>query len=150
MLTIRPIAVEDRAEWDRLWTAYLAFYDTVLPQAVYDSSFARLLADSANEYRGLIAEQDGKAVGLTHYLLHRDMWSVQNICYLQDLFVDPDTRGGGVGRALIAAVHEAAQDAGVFEVFWHTESGNQTARTLYDQVAELTPFVRYSQAVAAP
>ena len=147
MLVIRPIRAGDRAEWGRLWTAYLTFYETVLPQEVYDGSFARLLSDAAHDYNGLIALQDGQAVGLAHYLFHRDMWSVQNICYLQDLFVDPGTRGSGVGRALIAAVHNAAKDAGAFELYWHTQSFNQTARRLYDQVAELTPFVRYAQAV---
>jgi len=51
---------------------------------------------------------------------------------------------------LIAPVHAAAKDAGAFEVYWHTQSFKKTARGLYDQVAELTPFVRYAQAVETP
>jgi GNAT superfamily N-acetyltransferase len=142
-LTIRPLRATDRADWARLWTGYLAFYETVLPQGIYDISFARLMSDAAHEYRGLIAERGGVAVGLAHYLFHRDMWCVANTCYLQDLFVDPALRGGGVGRALIAAVRAAAKAEGAPEVYWHTQSFNSTARRLYDKVAELSPFVRY-------
>ena len=142
-LTIRPLQPQDRADWARLWTDYLAFYVTVLAQDIYDSSFAPLMSDGAHEDPGLIACRGGKAVGLAHYLFHRDMWCVENTCYLQDLFVDPAIRGGGVGRALIAAVRAAATQKGAPEVYWHTQSFNTTARTLYDKVAELTPFVRY-------
>jgi GNAT superfamily N-acetyltransferase len=37
-------------------------------------------------------------LGLTHYLFHRHAWKIENVCYLQDLFVDPAARGTGLGR----------------------------------------------------
>ncbi|WP_264210171.1 GNAT family N-acetyltransferase [Leisingera thetidis] len=145
LLTIRPIKAQDRQSWDRLWTGYLTFYKTSLPAQIYDSSFARLLSADAREYRGLIAELNGEAIGLAHYLLHRDMWTVEDTCYLQDLYVGPEARGAGIGRALIDEVARRATAGNATLLYWHTQEFNNTARRLYDQVAALTPFVKYDK-----
>ncbi|MFZ8942633.1 MAG: extracellular solute-binding protein, partial [Gemmobacter sp.] len=42
----------------RMWTAYLEFYETSVPEQVYATTFARLLDDDPHEFRGLIAELD--------------------------------------------------------------------------------------------
>ncbi len=91
-LIIRALEASDRPEWTRLWTAYLAFYKTILSTDVYDSSFARLTSDAPHEYNGLIAILNGTPVGLAHYVFHRDMWTVEDTCYMMDLFVDPDCK----------------------------------------------------------
>lgn len=62
-VTIRPIRPEDQAEWRRLWTDYLTFYESSVPAAVYATSFARLMGDDPHDYHGLIAECDGKPCG---------------------------------------------------------------------------------------
>lgn len=99
--TIRPLSEGDHADWKRLWTDYLTFYEASVPESVYASTWKRLFAPGEFEPRGFIATIDGKAVGLVHYLDHRSCWSEVNNCYLQDLFSDPDARGNGVGAALI-------------------------------------------------
>ena len=142
-LTIRPLTPDDEQEWHRLWTDYLTFYETSVPEEVYQSSFARLLGDDPHDYHGLLAVIDGRAVGLVHYLFHRHGWKVENVCYLQDLYADPDVRGSGVGRALIEAVYAAADAEGAPQVYWNTQDFNTTARQLYDRVGMLTPFVKY-------
>lgn len=147
-LNIRPITLEDRSDWDRMFTAYLTFYEASRPKEVYDSSFARLLSENEHEFKGLIALKDGKAIGFTHYLFHRHMWSVENTCYLQDLYVDPAIRGTGAGRALIEAVHAEATKSGATGVYWLTQELNKTARQLYDRVGELTPFIKYTKPIA--
>lgn len=144
-LTIRPLVAEDRDDWSRLWTAYLAFYKTTLPPEVYETAFTRLLAPELTEFQGLIAEQDGKPVGLAHFLFHRLLWSIEDTCYLMDLFVDPACRGGGVGRALIEAVHSAAKANGIAVTYWQTEQNNYKGRMLYDQIAAQTPFIVYEK-----
>lgn len=142
-LTIRPLAKADEAAWRPLWTAYLAFYKTRLPEAVFASTFARLTSGEAREFHGLIAEKEGEAVGIAHYLFHRSCWKIENICYLQDLFTMPAARGQGVARALIGAVYAAADAEGSPGVWWLTAEDNYPARTLYDKVAVKSPFVRY-------
>ncbi|UIJ70541.1 GNAT family N-acetyltransferase [Aurantimonas sp. HBX-1] len=144
-VVIRPLAATDEAEWRRLWTAYLDFYEASVPEEVYATSFARMLSDEPNEFRGLIAEVDGRAVGLAHYLFHRHGWRIENVCYLQDLYADPDVRGTGVGRALIEAVYAAADEAGCPSVYWMTQDFNHTARQLYDRIGEKTPFIKYQR-----
>lgn len=142
-VTIRPLQQSDHADWRRLWTDYLTFYETSVPEAVYRTSWARLFADGDFEPRGLIALLDGKAVGLVHYLFHRSTWSVEGNCYLQDLFTAPEARGKGAGAALIEAVREAAAERGVTNIYWMTHETNATARKLYDRVARRTGFIEY-------
>lgn len=144
-LIIRPVTARDEPEWRRLWCAYLAYYETSVPEEIYVSSFARLLGDDAQDYSGLVAELDGRLVGLTHYLFHRHGWKIENTCYLQDLFADPDVRGRGIGRALIEAVYSAADAAGAPSVYWMTQDFSKTARKLYDNIGVLTPFIKYNR-----
>src|SRR5688500_7524546 len=80
-----------------LWKAYLGFYETVLPDEVYASTWSRLL-DAGEPSWGALALQDGTPVGLVHWLYPRTNWSIADNCYLQDLFVAPDGRGQGHGR----------------------------------------------------
>lgn len=144
-ITIRPLARSDHAAWSAMWTAYLEFYRTTLPAEVYETAFERLLSEGSQEFQGLIAEFDGRPVGLAHYLFHRILWSVEDTCYLMDLYTDPDMRGKGVARALIGAVHDAARGAGIPVTYWTTEENNYKGRMLYDKVATRTPFILYEK-----
>ncbi len=143
--TIRPLRAADEADWRRLWTGYLEFYKTSVSEQVYRTTFARLLGDDPQDFHGLVAERDGKLIGLTHYLFHRHCWRIENVIYLQDLYVDPEVRGSGAGRALIEAVYAAADAAGCPSVYWLTQDFNATARLLYDRIAKVTPFIRYNR-----
>ena len=147
-LEIRPLEKGDEAEWRRLWTAYLEFYESSVSEEVYQSSFARMLAGNQgapNEFRGLIALAGGRPVGLVHFLFHRHGWRIENVCYLQDLYADPAVRGTGVGRALIEAVYAAADAEGCPSVYWLTQDFNDTARRLYDRIGKVTPFIKYTR-----
>lgn len=145
MVTIRRIEPGDRADWGRLWTAYLEFYGTSVPDDVYESSFNRLLGDDPQDFNGFLAVQDGRTVGLVHYLFHRHMWKRENVTYLQDLYADPSVRGQGVGQALIEAVYDAADAAGCPAVYWLTQDFNAKARRLYDRIGKQSPFIRYNR-----
>lgn len=143
--TIRPLRAADEADWRRLWTGYLDYYETSVPDGVYATTFARLLGNDPQDFNGLIAEVDGQPMGLAHYLFHRHCWKVENVCYLQDLYVDPAARGTGLGRALIEAVYAAADANGTPAVYWLTQDFNDTGRRLYDRIGKLTPFIRYNR-----
>ncbi|MBT3140844.1 GNAT family N-acetyltransferase [Phaeobacter gallaeciensis] len=128
-----------------MWTDYLAFYETSVPDAVYDATFERLIGDDPQDFSCLVAEQDGALVGLTHFLFHRHAWKIENTCYLQDLYARPETRGTGVGRALIQAVYDTADKKECPSVYWLTQDFNETARKLYDRIGKQTPFIRYQR-----
>ena len=142
-IVIRALQQADESAWRRLWTAYLEFYETAVPEEVYATTWQRLFADGAFEPRGLLAVLDGQPVGLVHYLYHRSCWSIEGNCYLQDLFSDKAARGKGVGAKLIKAVQDAAAERGVKNVYWMTHQSNVTAQSLYDKVARKTGFIEY-------
>ena len=146
-LQIRPLQAADESEWRRLWTLYLEFYESSVEESVYRTTFARLLSGKDNEFRGFVALREGAPIGLTHYLYHRHCWREENVCYLQDLYVDESVRGTGAGRALIEAVYTAAAEDGCARVYWLTQHFNEVGRRLYDRIAQHTPFVVYAQEV---
>lgn len=142
MTTISPLSPADHDEWLALWRGYLEFYEASVADEVTDSTFARILAD--DELHGAIArDAAGRAVGIVHWLSHPATWTTSTYTYLEDLFVAPATRGGGVGRALIEHVRSWAEAAGSSKVYWLTHESNATARALYDRVADGTGFVHY-------
>lgn len=144
-VNVRPLQRDDEAQWRRLWRAYLAFYDTELPDEIYTLQFNRLLSNNPHDFHGLVADVDGDLVGLTHFVYHQHGWRADDVCYLQDLYADPSVRGKGVGRALIEAVYAAADTAGAPSVYWLTQDFNQTARRLYDRIGVKTPFIKYAR-----
>lgn len=141
MTAIRALQAADETAWRRLWAAYLAFYNTELPQHLTDDLFGRLLKGAP--HFALVAERDGAVIGFVHALPHASTWSANGYLYLEDLFVDPAVRGSGAGRKLIEAIYGEANRLGLDRVYWHTETNNKTARTLYDKLATLSDFVQY-------
>ncbi len=142
-IDIRPLQPQDREAWEPLWQGYLRFYETDLDPAITEATWERLMTDGEDPSGLCAVDADGRLVGIVHYLFHRSTWSATEYCYLEDLFVDENRRGSGAGRALIEAVGNAASRRGASRVYWHTQHFNATARSLYDRVADLTPFVRY-------
>jgi GNAT superfamily N-acetyltransferase len=142
MLEVRPFTVDDRDAWEPLWQGYLTFYKSSLPAEVTDTTWHRL-NDPAEPMHGLVAVLDDRIVGIVHYIYHRSTWSVGDYCYLQDLFTTQESRGRGVGRALIEAVYEKAQAHGASRVYWLTHETNTAAQVLYDKVAARSGFIQY-------
>ena len=127
-----------------MWGAYLSFYEATVPEAVYATTFARLLDPARSNQRAFLVEAlNGAPAGLVHFIVHPHNWKTEEVVYLQDLYVDEAVRGTGAGRALIEAVYSWADANGTPEVYWLTQDFNQTARTLYDRIATLTPFIKY-------
>ena len=104
------------------------------------------MSGDARDFHGLVAEADGRLLGLTHYVFHPNLWRPEGVCYLQDLFTAPEARGQGVARALIEGVYAAADAARVPAVYWLTTETNYPGRMLYDRVAVKSPFIRYNRA----
>ena len=143
---VRAVTAEDQTVWLPLWKAYLAFYKTELADAVTQSTWQRLL-DPDEPTHAALAWLDGKALGMVHFIYHRSNWSIHNACYLQDLLVDPDSRGTGVGRALIEYVYATAKADGADKVHWLTHESNATAIQLYERIAERSGLIQYRKAL---
>jgi GNAT superfamily N-acetyltransferase len=145
-ILIRPVAQDDWTAWKPLWDGYNAFYGrvgpTALPEEISRATWSRFF-DGYEPVRALVAEDEGRLVGLAHFLFHRSTIQIGPTCYLQDLFTAPEARGLGIGRALIRAVAERARVGGAQRLYWQTHETNAKAMRLYDQVAEKSGFVVY-------
>ena len=139
-LSIAALGAADHPRWLELARGYKAFYKTQVSDAEYARTWQRLLANDG--VWGLGAHLDGELVGITHYLFHTGTWN-NEVCYLQDLFVDPAARGRGIARALIEAVAQAARKRGAEKLYWLTQAHNAAGRVLYDKVAKYNDFIRY-------
>jgi GNAT superfamily N-acetyltransferase len=145
-VVIREAAQSDFDSWSELWTGYNAFYGrhgaTALAPQITKMTWARFF-DVYEPVNALVAELEGRLVGLAHYIFHRSTILVAPTCYLQDLFTSEAARGRGVATALIEAVYARARAAGSPRVYWLTHETNHTAMRLYDQVAERSGFLQY-------
>ena len=113
---VRPVLPADYDRWHGLWLDYNAFYgragSTALASDITSMRWSRFF-DPYEPMFALVAEYDGRQLGLVHYLLHRSTTAIAPSVYLQDLFTSEEARSQGVGRALIEAVFAYARDVGI-------------------------------------
>ncbi len=144
----RELRKEDFKAWLPLWRGYQAFYETDIPTTVGRASFDRMVGEDPCA-GGFVAEDDrGELQGMVHWIDHASNWTLGDYCYLQDLVVNRDLRGVGVGRALIEAVYRSAAERGCDRVYWLTHETNTKAMKLYDKIADRTGFIQYRKVLA--
>lgn len=143
MIDIRNAEAGDLDAWLPLWDGYLTFYKVSIPEAITMATWARIL-DPMNPLTCRLAEADGRIVGFAHHHAHLTTWDVRPTCYLEDLFVSPDQRGGGVGRALLDDLIALGKAKDWASIYWITADDNKTAQKLYDSYNERDEFIRYS------
>ncbi|MCB2125340.1 MAG: GNAT family N-acetyltransferase [Rhodobacteraceae bacterium] len=141
-ITIRDATPDDEAEWRRLWDGYLAFYDIALAPEITAATWARLM-DPASPLKLRLALRGDRFAGFALHQHHPSSWVAGDDCYLEDLFVDAEARGSGVGRALIDDLIALARARGWHRLYWHTDEGNARARTLYDSYTASDGHIRY-------
>ena len=144
---IKTIDNNDFDIWLPLWKGYQRFYKVDIPELVTLKTWERFL-DPAEPMYAALAMFGEHAVGLAHSIYHRSSWSTDNHCYLQDLFVAGDVRGGGIGRALIEHVYADAKRRGASRVYWLTHESNHNAMQLYDRIADRSDFIQYRKLLA--
>jgi GNAT superfamily N-acetyltransferase len=141
-MLIRAVKRTDYDQWKQLWQAYRLFYKAPASAEVTETTWNRFF-DGIEPVNAFVAEKNDHIVGLVHYIFHRSTWFVEPTCYLQDLFTVEAMRGAGIGRALIQAVYEQAKANNAARVYWLTHETNETAQSLYDQIAEKSGFIQY-------
>ena len=139
---VRPAQVRDEPRWRELFDAYTRFYEREPDDAISRHAWARI-HDPKSPVFAAVAEADGRVVGIANYLVHESTSALQPVCYLQDLFVDPAQRGGGVGKLLIDWLIAEMKARGWSRLYWSTRETNYRARGLYDQYTPHSGFLRY-------
>jgi GNAT superfamily N-acetyltransferase len=142
-VSIRRIEARDEARWRALWEGYCRFYEHELIEAVTRHTWTRIM-DPAAPVHAIVAERAGEGViGMANYLIHENTWTLTPVCYLEDLFVDPDRRATGVGKALIDWLVAQMKQQHWSRLYWNTRENNYRARGLYDKYMPHSGFVRY-------
>jgi GNAT superfamily N-acetyltransferase len=132
MLKIRPATREDAAAIVELITA-LAIYERE-PQAV-TATEADILRDgfgATPKFRCVIAEWDGQAAGFALWFYNYSTWQGRPGLYLEDLFVKPEFRGKGIGKALLLFLAKVASDENCGRFEWSVLDWNTPAIEFYE------------------
>jgi ribosomal protein S18 acetylase RimI-like enzyme len=126
---IRRASAEDAADVGRLLHAFNSEYEEGTPGAGALAEHARSLLDSG-EITVLFAGEGPDGFSLLR--LHRSIYNGRPDAYIQELYVVPERRGQGLGRALLEASIEAAREAGAPHVELTTGEDDTEARSLYE------------------
>jgi len=143
-VVVRDAEARDEQRWRELWAGYVKFYRGDVSEAATANTWRKIL-DPASKVHALVAERAGQVVGFCNYLFHDNTWNIDPICYLEDLYVDPHARGGGVAKKLILACEDEAKKKGAFSLYWQTQEFNAPARSLYDTITSRSSFIVYKK-----
>ncbi len=142
-LAIRKIEPRDERHWRDLWDAYTRFYEREPSEALTHYTWSRIM-DAASPVHAIVAEAEGDGVvGIANYFIHENTSALTPACCLQNLFIDPRTRGVGVGQLLIDWLVAEMKAQNWSRLYWHTKENNYRARGLYDKYTPHSGFLRY-------
>ena len=142
--TVRPAGAEDREAFLTMWEDFVSLDpDEPGDRGMGAANWDRVM-DDCNPLQAMIAiDAEGTPRAFVLYLEFPFTWSVGNICYLQDIYVQPASRGKGLARMLINTLSDIGRERGWFKVFWMTQHDNFVAQGLYDKIAERKNYIRY-------
>lgn len=144
---LRPPTSSDRERWGVLYRGYAEFYKVDQTDAAADIVWGWLM-DPDHELRCLLAEDaGGHVVGLAHYRPYANPLTAGTDCFLDDLFVDPASRGSGAADALLTELRTVAAANGWSVVTWLTADDNYRGRAKYDKYATRTHWITYEMPV---
>lgn len=128
---VRYATVDDVTQVGRLFDGYRQFYEQ---PADLEKATAYIQARLANgESTILVAEmEDGQLAGLCQLYATFCSVAAAPILVLYDLFVDPTYRRQGIGRSLMLAANDHAEQAGVARMDLATAHDNHQAQALYE------------------
>ena len=98
------------------------------------ANFVGFYLAPAAPMRLLLAEMEGRVVGLISWTLTHELYSAERRVYISDLSVDRTTRGRGVGTALLAQVTEWARAHGASKLGWEVWHRNAEAKAFYEKL----------------
>ncbi len=138
-MNIRPVNPEDFPEWLTLWNANNQGHKN---EELTTTTWMRL-NDPAVPVFALVAQSDDTLIGLLQYIVHPTTGSIDPVCYMQDVFVDPAQRKKGIARAMIKELEKIAKREKWARLYWLAEAENEPAQALYKTLGHKMNFTLY-------
>ena len=129
---IRELERKDKENWIKLYCGYAKFYKAPMSQEILDTLWG-WIHDENHIVNAICFELEGKVVGIAHF-------KGQYICFLDDLFVEPEFRGQKIAQKLISHLISLSKANNWDGIRWITHSSNENAKKLYDKIANNTGF----------
>ena len=141
---VRAAEQDDFDGWQHLYRGYADFYKVPMNEKILDTLWG-WIHDPAHEINCLLAFIAGHEhpAGLAHVRRMPSPLRGTEVGFLDDLFVDPSSRGNRAGKALFEALEDHARSKGWPLIRWITADDNYRARGLYDQLAWKTMWNTY-------
>jgi ribosomal protein S18 acetylase RimI-like enzyme len=128
---IRLATEDDAADVARLMIGFRDWWQRDQPDdAAFEAGVPRLLADPNTEF--LLAGDP--AAGVCQLRYRFAIWTGSEDCCLEDIFVEPQARGSGLGRALAEAALERARRRGCARIELDVNEANPAALALYESL----------------
>ena len=139
---IRKLEQKDKENWSKLYSGYADFYKVPINKRILDTLWG-WIQDETNDVKGICFELEGIIVGIAHYRTMPRPIKGKYICFLDDLFVEPEFRGKKIAQKLINHLKSLSIANNWDGIRWITHSSNKTAKVLYDKIANNTGFELY-------
>ncbi len=138
MLTIRA-ATESDIPLILDFIRALAEYEREPQAAVATAEDLRRDGFASNpKFRCVIAEWEGRPAGFAFYFYNYSTWQGRPGLYLEDLFVKPEFRGKGIGKALLLYLAKTAVAEGCGRFQWQVLDWNTSAIDFYKSLGAKT------------
>ena len=143
-LRIEPVTEQEFEDFLPLIAGYQSFYGVEEPDDARNSAFFRRFLAPSDDGLLLGAWEAAEPRGYAClYWFFTSIGAAESVL-MNDLYVVPEARGAGIGRALIEASRSVARERGAHHLEWSTASDNETAQRLYDSTgAERSEWVTY-------
>ena len=129
--SVRPARLDDVGRLHELVVS-LARYEKAEHQVkATEDQFRQALFGPQPAVHALVAEIDGRVVGFALYFLNFSTWEGTHGIYLEDLFIEPESRGTGLGKALLTRLAATAFERGYARVEWWVLDWNQPSIDFY-------------------
>ncbi|MEK6252097.1 MAG: GNAT family N-acetyltransferase [Actinomycetota bacterium] len=134
-MRIEQVGEADLADLLPMMRAYCDFYEVAPRDADLEGLARALIADPDREGIQLLARADGgEPLGFATVFWSWQTLSAARVAVMNDLFVVPEARKQGVGRALIEECRRRARERDAAELVWEAALDNETAQRLYRSV----------------
>lgn len=130
-IIIRKAELSDAPELSRLIAGLARFQK--MTNSPSPESLCEMMSEP-NGLSGIIAERNGKIVGMAVYSLYRlAIYSGKRVLYLEDIFVDESERGSGVGNMIFDELVKTAKSLDCLKIEWKCLEWNTNARKFYEK-----------------